>query len=64
MSYEQLQTSAQYASLQMKIDWLKKSQNMPVWLSKMVLAYHCCAICWGQQTPQQSLTPAREKCNT
>ncbi len=25
-------------------NWMKKSQNMPVWLSKMVLAQHFCAV--------------------
>jgi hypothetical protein len=37
---------------------MKKSQNEPVWLSKMVLAQHFCTGCWGQQKAQQSLKPA------
>ncbi len=31
---------AQDVTLQVKID-----QNMPVWLSKLVLTQHCCTVC-------------------
>jgi len=30
-----------------KENWMKKSQNMLVWFSKMVLAQHFCIGCWG-----------------
>jgi hypothetical protein len=42
---------------------MKKSQNMLVWVNKMVLALHFCTVCSGWQKAQQSLTPAREECN-
>jgi hypothetical protein len=32
-------TSVQYVTLQ-NINWMKKCETMPVWLSKMVLAQH------------------------
>jgi hypothetical protein len=35
---------------------LKKSKNLPVWLSKMVLAQHFCTGYQGWQKTQQSLT--------
>jgi hypothetical protein len=38
--------------------WMKKSQNMWVWLSRMVLTQHSCTGCWGWQKARQSLTPA------
>jgi hypothetical protein len=37
---------------------MKKSQNMPVSLSKMVLAQHFCTGCCDLPKPQQSLIPA------
>jgi hypothetical protein len=36
---------------------MKKSENMPVCLSKMVLAQYFCTGCWDWQKAQQSLTP-------
>jgi hypothetical protein len=33
---------------------MKKSQNMLVWLSKMVFAQHFCTWYWGWQKAQQS----------
>jgi hypothetical protein len=36
-------TSAQYVSRDpVNHNWMKKSQNMPVWLSKMALAQQFC----------------------
>ncbi len=40
---------------------VKKSQSMPVWFSKMVLAQHSWAACWGCYKAQQSLTYARNE---
>jgi hypothetical protein len=37
---------------------MKKSQNVLVWLSKMVLVQHFWSGCQGWQQAQQSLTPA------
>ncbi len=38
---------------------MKKSQNMPVWLGKLVVAHRFfCTRCWGWQMAEQSLTPA------
>jgi hypothetical protein len=36
---------------------MKKSENMLVWLSKMVLGQHFCTVCQGWEMAQQSLTP-------
>jgi hypothetical protein len=33
---------AQYVAQQKGINWMKKSQNMPVWLRKLVLAKAFC----------------------
>jgi hypothetical protein len=46
-------TSALY-----RIFWMKKSQNVLVWISKMVLAQHFSRGYWGWQKAQESLTPA------
>jgi len=39
--------------------WMKKSQNMSIWVSRMVLAQHFCTWCWGWQNAWQ-----RPKTNT
>jgi hypothetical protein len=45
---------------------MKKSQNMPVWLKKMVLAQHNCTACgddWltAQQQQQQRCASAEKR---
>jgi hypothetical protein len=39
-------SSAQYVAVEIK-NWMMKSQNMRVWLSKMVLAAQLCTVYWG-----------------
>ncbi len=41
---ESSSASAQYVALQKK-NWMKKSQNMPVWLCKTVLSCNFCTGC-------------------
>jgi hypothetical protein len=38
--------------------WMKKTQNMLVWLSRIVLTQHSCTGCRGWQKAWRSLTPA------
>jgi hypothetical protein len=40
---------------------MKKSQNMWIWLKKMVLAQHNCTICSGWQNAQQCT--CRKECD-
>jgi len=37
-------TGAQYVTLK-NYNWMKKSENMPVWLTKMALAQNFCIVC-------------------
>ncbi len=37
--------------------WMKKIQNMPVWLCKMVLPQHFYTWCWGGQKDSSKLKP-------
>ncbi len=54
-------SGAPYVTLQIK-NQMKKSQNMLVYLRKMVLLLHMCSAEAGKRC-KQSCIPAREECN-
>ncbi len=43
-----------------QLNWMKKSQNMPAWLRKMVLAQHNCTVCGGWRNAQGRCAPAQK----
>jgi hypothetical protein len=45
-------------------NWMKKSQNMLVWLRKMVLAQHYCTVCGVTgKRHSNALCTCRKECN-